>query len=207
MTPRMFSTTCAPSPGCVGWSLRQLSCECSRMSMISSPSLPRPRPGSVGGASWEHGQLPRRGPSSSRVARRRSPSLWSLSGRRRATAFGVSLVISVPRAAIHDRPPQRADFMRYSRCTLPSPKKNDPPASAPRTPNGRPVCGFAREIAVFDGLCRGGAALMRCGGVGSPGSRLRCGDPLVSMTCLRRLCTSRSGCDRLGILPVFGPGV
>ena len=39
------------------------------------------------------------------------------------------------------------------------------------------VCGFARAIAVSDGLCDA------------------------------RLCASRSGCDRLGVLPVFGPAV
>ena len=78
-----------------------------RMSMSSLPSLPMAWQ-SVGGASWEHGQPPRRGaPSSSRVCAA-SPSLWSLPGRWRARRLRRIPFIGVPQAAIRDRSPQRA---------------------------------------------------------------------------------------------------
>ena len=54
------------------------------------------------------------------------------------------------------------------------------------------MCGFAWAIAVSDGLC-GAAEVARSG-----------------VTLLSRdacLCASRSRCNRLGVLPVFGPGL
>ena len=84
--PRMSSTTCAPSPGCAGWSVA-IMVSAPRMSMSSSPSPPMAWQ-RVGGASWEHDQPPRHGPSSSHGCA--APSLWSLPERWHATACGVS---------------------------------------------------------------------------------------------------------------------
>ena len=65
--------------------------------------------------------------------------------------------------------------------------------------SGRPVCGFARAgdrgFGVSLAGCAGAAAeVVRCGVI-LPSFRDAC------------LCASRSACDRLGVLPVFGPDV
>ena len=69
MTPRMwdvFDHLRSPSPGCAGWSVA-IMVSAPRTSMSSSPTLPMAWQ-RVGGASWEHDQPPRHGPSRHRTA-------------------------------------------------------------------------------------------------------------------------------------------